>query len=50
MLQDSEAGKPLETDCMTGAVVEIATLVGVPVPNTRVLHALTKAVEELRDG
>jgi 2-dehydropantoate 2-reductase len=50
MLQDWEAGKPLESDCMTGAIVEIAELVGVPAPSTRVLHALTKAVEELRDG
>src|SRR5581483_9929817 len=36
MLQDLEAGKPLELDCMTGAVVEIAGLVGVQVPETRV--------------
>jgi 2-dehydropantoate 2-reductase len=50
MLQDWEAGKPLETGCMTGAIVEIADLVGVPVPSTRVLHALAEAVEELRDG
>jgi 2-dehydropantoate 2-reductase len=50
MLQDWEAGKPLESDCMTGAIAEIADLVGVPVPSTRVLHSLTKAVEELRDG
>ena len=49
MLQDWEAGKPLETACMTGAVVEIADMVGVPVPNTRALHELTNAVEELRD-
>lgn len=50
MLQDWEAGKPLETDCMTGAVVEIADMVGAPVPNTRALHNLTHAVEELRDA
>jgi 2-dehydropantoate 2-reductase len=50
MLQDWEAGKPLETDCMTGAVVEIADMVGIPVPNTRALHELTNAVEELRDA
>jgi 2-dehydropantoate 2-reductase len=50
MLQDWEAGKPLESDCMTGAIVEIADLVGVPAPSTRVLHSLTKAVEELRDA
>lgn len=50
MLQDWEAGKPLETDCMTGAVVEIAAMVGVPVPATAALHRMTKAVEELRDA
>ena len=50
MLQDWEAGKPLESGCMTGAIVEIADLAGVPVPSTRVLDALTQAVEELRDA
>jgi 2-dehydropantoate 2-reductase len=48
MLQDWEAGKRLETDCLTGAVVEIADMVDVPVPDTRMLHSLTLAVEELR--
>jgi 2-dehydropantoate 2-reductase len=50
MLQDFEAGKPLESDCMTGAVVEIADAVAVPVPATRVLHAMLRAAEELRDA
>jgi 2-dehydropantoate 2-reductase len=50
MLQDWEAGKPLETDCMTGAVAEIAGMLDAPVPNVRALHELTKAVEELRDA
>jgi 2-dehydropantoate 2-reductase len=50
MLQDWEAGKPLETDCMTAAVVEIARMVDVPVSNVQALHELTKAVEELRDA
>jgi 2-dehydropantoate 2-reductase len=50
MFQDWEAGKPLESDCMTGAIVEIAELVGVAAASTRVLHSLAKAVEELRDG
>ena len=50
MLQDWEAGKPLETDCMTAAVVEIAGMVDVPVSNVQALHELTKAVEELRDA
>jgi 2-dehydropantoate 2-reductase len=50
MLQDWQAGKPLETDCMTGAVVEMAGMVGVPVPATHSLHHMVKAVEELRDA
>jgi 2-dehydropantoate 2-reductase len=50
MLQDFEAGKPLESDCMTGAVVEIAAAVGVGAPATRVLHSTIKAAEELRDA
>jgi 2-dehydropantoate 2-reductase len=50
MLQDWEAGKPLETDCMTAAVVEIAGMVDVPVSNVQALHELTKTVEELRDA
>jgi 2-dehydropantoate 2-reductase len=48
MLLDWEAGKPLELDCMTGAIVEIADLVAVSVPTVRTLHALTNAVAELR--
>lgn len=48
MLQDLEAGKQLELDCMTGAVIEIAGLLGVPVPETRVLDSLARAVAELR--
>jgi 2-dehydropantoate 2-reductase len=50
MLQDWQAGKPLETDCMTGAVVEVAGMVGVPVPATQSLHQMVRAVEELRDA
>jgi len=50
MLQDWEAGKPLETACMTGAVVEIAGAIGVPVAATRVLHGMIQAAEELRDA
>jgi 2-dehydropantoate 2-reductase len=48
MLLDWEAGKPLELACMTGAIIEIAELVSVPVPTIRILHALTESVAELR--
>ena len=39
MLQDVEAGKPLEVDGMLGAVVELAELTGVEVPTLRALYA-----------
>jgi 2-dehydropantoate 2-reductase len=39
MLQDLEAGKPLELDCMTGAVAELAGLLGIEVPHIAAVHA-----------
>jgi 2-dehydropantoate 2-reductase len=42
MLQDLEAGKPLELDCMTGAIVELGDLLGIAVPHTRSVHACAK--------
>lgn len=47
MLQDLESGKPLELDCMTGAVIELGGKLGVPVPLTRAIHACTKLLGEL---
>jgi 2-dehydropantoate 2-reductase len=48
MLQDLEAGKPLELACMTGALIEIAGKLGIPVPHTATVHACTRLLEELR--
>jgi len=48
MLQDVEAGKPLELDCMTGAIVELATKLDVPVPHTEAVHACVKLLDLLR--
>jgi len=45
MLQDLEAGKPLEIDCMSGAVIELADRLGIPVPHTRAVHACTKLLD-----
>ena len=39
MLQDVEAGKPLEVDGMLGVVVELAEMTGVDVPTLRALYA-----------
>jgi 2-dehydropantoate 2-reductase len=47
MLQDLEAGKPLETDALLGAVIELAGSVDVEVPSLRALYALTKLAEDV---
>jgi 2-dehydropantoate 2-reductase len=48
MLQDLEAGKRLELDCMTGAIVELAEHLGIDVPHTRAVHACAKLLGQLR--
>jgi 2-dehydropantoate 2-reductase len=48
MLQDLEAGRPLEVDALLGAVVELADGAGVPVPSLRVVYGLTKLLDEAR--
>lgn len=44
MLQDREAGRPLEHDGLTGAVVRLADRYGIDVPANRALLALTSAL------
>jgi 2-dehydropantoate 2-reductase len=48
MLQDLEAGRPLEVDALLGAVVELADGAGVAVPSLRVVYGLTKLLDEAR--
>jgi 2-dehydropantoate 2-reductase len=48
MLQDLEAGKQLELECMTGAVIELAGQLNVDVPHTQAVHACAKLLGELR--
>jgi 2-dehydropantoate 2-reductase len=50
MLQDLEAGKRLELDCMTGAIVELADRLDIEVPHTRTIHACAKLLDQLRAG
>ena len=45
MLQDLEAGKPLEIDALLGAVIELAAGEGVEVPSLRTLYVLTKLLD-----
>lgn len=43
MLQDLEAGRRLELDALTDAVVRKGAALGVPVPTVATLHALLAA-------
>lgn len=45
MLQDLEAGKPLELEALTGAIVELGRLTGIPTPVTSQVYALAKLLE-----
>jgi 2-dehydropantoate 2-reductase len=47
MLQDLEAGKPLELDCMTGAIVELAEWTGIAVPHIRTVDACARLLDHL---
>lgn len=47
MLQDLEAGKRLELDCMTGAVAELADRLGIQAPHVRTVHACAKLLDHL---
>jgi 2-dehydropantoate 2-reductase len=42
MLQDVEAGRPLEIDALLGSVVELARLTETPTPHLDTVYALTK--------
>jgi 2-dehydropantoate 2-reductase len=46
-LQDLEAGKPLELDCMSGAVIELGDRLGIPVPHVRTVHACAKLLDSV---
>jgi 2-dehydropantoate 2-reductase len=42
MLQDLEAGRPLELEAVVGAVLELGERLGVSTPNTRAVYACTR--------
>jgi len=48
MLQDLEAGRPLELEAIVGAVVELGERLGVPMPSTRTVYACAKMLDEKR--
>ena len=50
MLQDFEAGRPLELDAMVAAVVDLAHLAGVPVPTIEAMLTLVRLKIASRDA
>ncbi|MGZ4825395.1 MAG: 2-dehydropantoate 2-reductase, partial [Terriglobales bacterium] len=50
MLQDLEAGRPLELDAIVGAVVELGERLKVPMPHTETIYATAKLLSEARSG
>jgi 2-dehydropantoate 2-reductase len=48
MLQDLEAGRPLELEPVVGAVIELGDRLGVPMPATRAVYACAKMADEKR--
>ena len=48
MLQDLEAGRPIEIEAIVGAVLEMGDRLGVAMPHTRAVYACTKLLDKLR--
>jgi 2-dehydropantoate 2-reductase len=49
MLQDLEAGRPLELEAVVGAVVELGDRLRLPMVYTRTVYACAKLLEQARD-
>ena len=50
MLQDLEAGRPMELEAIVGAVVELGERLGVAMPATQTVYACAKMLDEQRRG
>ena len=50
MLQDFEAGRPMELEAIVGAVVELGDRLGVPMTATRTVYACAKMLNEKRQS
>jgi 2-dehydropantoate 2-reductase len=50
MLQDLEAGRPLELEAIVGAVLELGERLDVPMPHTRAVYACARLLEKRRKG
>ncbi len=50
MLQDLEAGRPLELEAIAGAALEVGERLGVAMPHTRSVYACARLLEKQRRG
>jgi 2-dehydropantoate 2-reductase len=50
MLQDLEAGRPMEIDAVVGAVVELGERLAVPMPVTKAIYSCVKLLDERRQA
>jgi 2-dehydropantoate 2-reductase len=50
MLQDLEAGRPMELEPVVGAVVELGERLGIKMPHTRTVYACAKLLEAVSTG
>lgn len=50
MLQDLEAGRPMELEAVVGAVVELGERLGVAMPHTRTVYAATRLLDQVSRG
>ncbi len=48
MLQDLEAGRPMEIEAIAGATLELGDRLGVPMPTTRAVYACVKLLDARR--
>ncbi len=49
MLQDIEAGRPLEIEALVGSVVELGRITGIPTPSIDAIYAVTKLLAHTLD-
>jgi 2-dehydropantoate 2-reductase len=50
MLQDVDAGRPLEVEALVGSVVELAAQLGVAVPSLEIVYRLARQLDRSRHG
>ena len=48
MLQDLEAGRPMELDANVGAVVELGERLDIPMPHCSAVYACTKLLSAIQ--